>query len=251
MAIPTIPAILTKADWDKNKGIIAKIGVGETGIGAAMEKVRAAYEAVDWRKFDASKVFSGLAKSEEEVDKALSGAKAERASKVENLRKELRNLESLARKAEAAFKANKLVPHSSTEHVGNIAVAADHMAVACKSMDDEFKTFEAMKVKIRQREENIRQRDEMVRKKLLGYLDKIPPAISNLRGKPDLTAFSKFRLDLVRGLALALHDQKMTAFVPTWTKFGAEGYQPKKTDEIKPKLAEIEKEVAKVKAAIR
>jgi hypothetical protein len=244
MAIPKIPLILTKADWDRNKGIIAKIGIGETGIGAAMEKVRVAYEAVDWRKFDANMVFTGTAKTEEDVDKALAAAKNEAATKVEKLRAELRALEGLARAAEVKFKANRLVPHSATEHVAKIAVAADFMAVGCKSMDDEFKTFAAMKLQVR-------QRDEMVRKALLTYVAKMPPAISKLRSKPEVDAYaSPFHKELVRGLAAALAHQKMTAFVPIWTKFSADSYKPKKIEEIKPKLAEIEKELAKLKSAL-
>lgn len=242
MAIPTIPTILTKADWDKHKGIIAKIGVGETGVGAAMEKVRAAYTAVDWRKFDATRVFPGLAKTEKEVDDALAAARSEGA-KVEKVRQELRNLEVLARKAEALFKSKPAIPKSSTEQAGKIAVAADHMAVALKSMDAEFATFEKMKA-------DIRARDEMVRKALMTYIDKIQVGIRNLKSRPVLTEYDKFHRELVRGLAASVAHQKMTAFVGAWQKFSSDGYKPKKDTEIPPKLAEIDREVQKLKAAV-
>lgn len=50
MQIPAYPKKLLKSEWDKNKGIIAKMRHGETGVGAAMEKLKAVYDAVGWVK---------------------------------------------------------------------------------------------------------------------------------------------------------------------------------------------------------
>ena len=47
---PAYPAVLTKANWDKNKGAVAKMA-GATGVGDALAKLETAYKAVDWRKF--------------------------------------------------------------------------------------------------------------------------------------------------------------------------------------------------------
>jgi len=47
---PAYPAVLTKANWDKNKGVVAKMA-GATGVGDALAKLEAAYKAVDWKKF--------------------------------------------------------------------------------------------------------------------------------------------------------------------------------------------------------
>ena len=47
---PAYPAVLTKANWDKNKGVVAKMA-GATGVGDALSKLEAAYKAVDWKKF--------------------------------------------------------------------------------------------------------------------------------------------------------------------------------------------------------
>ncbi|MGH7042784.1 MAG: hypothetical protein ACREFY_11705 [Acetobacteraceae bacterium] len=46
---PDYPKILTKANWDKKKSLLAK-AAGETGVGAAMDTAQAAYDAVDWDK---------------------------------------------------------------------------------------------------------------------------------------------------------------------------------------------------------
>jgi hypothetical protein len=48
---PDYPAVLTKTNWDKNKGVIAKMA-GATGVGEALSKLEAAYKAVDWKKFE-------------------------------------------------------------------------------------------------------------------------------------------------------------------------------------------------------
>jgi hypothetical protein len=244
MAIPTIPTILTKADWDKAKGVIAKVGVGETGVGAAMDKVKAAYAAVDWKKFNAKTAFSQDPSDPALVDEALKAAKAEFA-KVEKVRVELRNLEALATKAQAVFKSKALIPKSSTEHVGKIAAAADQMAVALKSMDAEFASFESMK-------KEIENRRLVGRKALLSYIDKMPPAIKLLESKPNVKDYEKFHGELVRGLSAGLSRQKdLAAFQPPWTKFSSDGYKPRSDGEIKPKLVAITQELAKLKNAIK
>lgn len=48
---PTYPAVLTKSNWDKNKGLMAKMA-GATGVGEALAKLEAAFKAVDWKKFE-------------------------------------------------------------------------------------------------------------------------------------------------------------------------------------------------------
>jgi hypothetical protein len=48
MQIPTYPKYLLKTEWEKNKGMVAKARHGETGIGAALDQVKAAYDAVGW-----------------------------------------------------------------------------------------------------------------------------------------------------------------------------------------------------------
>src|SRR5665213_2142073 len=52
MSTPTIPAILTDANWQKEKGVVAKLVKRETGIGELMKQLATAYGTVDWTKFD-------------------------------------------------------------------------------------------------------------------------------------------------------------------------------------------------------
>ena len=244
MAIPQIPQILTKADWDREKGVIAKIGVGETGIGAQMEKLRGVYNAVNWNKLNVKTAFPQDPTDPALVDAALKEAKAEYAAKVEKVRQELRTLQNLAEKAAAVFKSKTLVPKSSTEHARKIATAADVLAVQLKSMDAEFNSFENMK-------KDIEARNALGRKAFVSYMQKMPGAISKLESNPDLAEYKKFNKEIVRGLSAALLAVKdLTAtFSPTWKLLSGDNFQPKDVSEIKPKLAQVKEQYLKLKAA--
>lgn len=245
MAIPTIPQILTQADWNQQKGVIAKMA-GETGIGAQMAKVKTAYDAVDWGKFDA-KLACQNTKDVKVVDDALAAAKAEHA-KVENVRKELRVLEDLAKKTQAKFKSNPVIPSSSADHVGKIATAADHMAVACKSMDAEFKGFEEMK-------KRIIEIGETSKKALQTYLVKCQAGISQVNAKPTYETFEKFWKENIRGLSAALALQKdLSAHHAAWKTMSGDAFKPKKdadANAVKTKVKEVEAALNKLKAAVK
>ena len=53
MSTPVYPAILTKSDWDKNKGTIGK-AANELGIGRAVADAEAAFKAIDWAPLNRS-----------------------------------------------------------------------------------------------------------------------------------------------------------------------------------------------------
>ena len=127
---PEYPKILTKKDWDKNKGVIAKMH-GETGIGAKMEAVQKLYDDVDWDAIN----MTGKRKnwtwgqdiSQPNWDKVYNAAKAEVAGNLAKVSKALYELRDLAQEAQAKFKKSKTIPASSTKHVGEIATTADRV----------------------------------------------------------------------------------------------------------------------------
>ncbi len=245
MAIPIIPQILTQADWDRQKGLLAKMA-GETGIGAQMNKVKAAYNAVDWGKFDA-KIACQNTKDVTVVESALADAKGEYA-KVETVRKELRSLEAIARKTQAKFKSNRAIPSSSTDHVGKIAKAADQMTVACKSMDAEFKSFEEMK-------KRIVELGEVSKKALQSYLVKCQGGISQVNAKPTDESFEKFWKENIRGLSAALALQKdLSEHHGAWKTMSSDSFKPKKgadANTIKAKVKQVESALNKLKTAVK
>jgi hypothetical protein len=168
-----LPAILTEANWNKNKGTFAKMA-GETGVGAALKKLTDLYNAIDWAQLEAGGY--GKLHNNEEVDAALVKAKAYYASKVEPVRTQLRAVEKLGNDTAAKFKANKLIPGASTKHVQNLATEADHFAVELKSLDTEFKTFEAAKQKLA---EQIKLQINMMKPSLAKLAEGIKKTLAN------------------------------------------------------------------------
>ncbi len=135
MAPKTIPVILTQADWNKKKGVIAKMA-GETGIGAAMKVLEAEWKKVDWDEMDPVEAFTKakLKANPTNYAKVFAIAKGQ-ISKVEGVRVKVKALRDLAEKTEKKFKASKLIPSSSTQHVANIKTTADHFWIELKSID--------------------------------------------------------------------------------------------------------------------
>ncbi len=135
MTAKTIPTILTQTDWNKKKGAIAKMA-GETGIGQAMKNLEAEWKKVDWQIMDPDGAFqkSGLKATPDNYKKLFADAKGE-YSKVEGVRVKVKALRDLATTVEKKFKSSKLIPSSSTQHVGNIKTTADHFWIELKSID--------------------------------------------------------------------------------------------------------------------
>ncbi|MCY2996122.1 MAG: hypothetical protein NTY19_50975 [Planctomycetota bacterium] len=122
------PKILTDKDWQKQKGVLAKLSVGETGIGAQMKKVDALFNKVDWTKFYAAAIAAKQSKAVA-VEQLKKQMEEEFKKSVIPIRPELKKLEDLARDAEVVFKKGKLIPKSSTAHVKEIAETAKQFSV--------------------------------------------------------------------------------------------------------------------------
>ncbi|MEO6061795.1 MAG: hypothetical protein ABIQ99_07660 [Thermoflexales bacterium] len=109
------PAVLTRAAWDKNKGLAAKLAVGKTDVGAYLLAVEVAFKA---GSFPDVSEFAGLDPIEYKafetdlIKKLTKGAKAVGAA--------LGNLKVVATAAHTAFAASKVVPKSATAYVKSI-----------------------------------------------------------------------------------------------------------------------------------
>ena len=80
--LPVLDKTLTNADWQKQKGKIAKIA-GSTGVGPALKKVEAAFSKVDFQKFDAKMSCQGKKqRNEAGIEAARKAASAEYKAKV-------------------------------------------------------------------------------------------------------------------------------------------------------------------------
>jgi hypothetical protein len=201
---PEYPKILTRKDWDKNKGVIAKMH-GETGIGEKMDEVQKLYDAVDWDKINMTGQRKGWTWGQDisvpKWDKVYSDAKAEVLGPLAQASKALYELRDLAQKTQEKFKKSKTIPSSSTKHVAEIATTADQLGVklnknsmsdVLKKMDEEFQDY--------------------VKKNFLDvfpagtkkYVDKHANVMSNLRADPTVANFniacSKMMRDFTTGL---------------------------------------------------
>ena len=146
---PAWPEILTNRNWQKKKGALAKMG-GETGVGDAMDEAEAAFKQVEWDQFDARSAIPFPADRHDNklILKKQQDAKKLYNSKVEPLRKKVKEIKDVAEKCAADWKKNKLIPSASTKHAQAVADAADHFGIALKgnssNMEDASKSFDDM-----------------------------------------------------------------------------------------------------------
>jgi hypothetical protein len=125
---PDLPGILTRANWDKKKSVIAKVQ-GKTGIGEQMDRLKAAYAKVDWEKLamrdPGSRGFS-FALWDEMRDAAVAEVKGNLRRVVEESLK----LRDTAEATEKKFAKNKTIPKTDIKLAGDIKTAADRFGVS-------------------------------------------------------------------------------------------------------------------------
>ncbi len=123
---PAYPAVLTKSNWDKNKGIVAKMA-GATGVGEALAKLESAFNAVDWKKFEiAANKPNPFSLPKLEAQKKL--AIAEMNGNAAKLRVAAFAARDTAKKAAGDLKKNPLTK-SAGAICDQIEKAADFMGV--------------------------------------------------------------------------------------------------------------------------
>ena len=132
MPLPEIPVILTVADWKSKKGTIAKMA-GETGIGAALAKLKVEFDKVPWDVLDPDSAYRANTKTGKgtlALAQKLGPIAISNQSKLEPVRKQLQAIKTLTETIEKKWKASKIIPSSSTAHVGKMKLAADQFMVA-------------------------------------------------------------------------------------------------------------------------
>lgn len=136
MPLQVWPAVLTNADWQKKKGAVAKIA-GETGIGDALKAAQAAYEKIDFNKFDARMTLP----QDRDTENMIAGKKACKdlyAKVVVPARAKVKEVCDLAEKTAIAWKKNKMMPASSTKAAEAVAAEADLMWMQLKDNSSGF-----------------------------------------------------------------------------------------------------------------
>lgn len=132
MPASTYPTALTPASWEKHKGVIAK--VKPTGIGEALKALAKLHGGIDFGAF-----VDGASKTVSEAEAKLAALDGE-ARKADKAAEQARSVAALARKAEADFKASKLIPKSARDAAAAVAQAAADFA---RELDEAGPTAQA------------------------------------------------------------------------------------------------------------
>jgi hypothetical protein len=147
---PDYPVELTRKSWDKKKSVLAK-AAGRTGIGDAMDKAKAAYDAVDWKTLEALNhppearrfTLDGLAGTRDAALKEMIGGLAKFSQSLYAVR-------SLADLAAEKFQKDKTIPKSDVKTAQEIALMADRLGVAMNRnsvfplIDANYKAYKKM-----------------------------------------------------------------------------------------------------------
>lgn len=188
-----IPKLLTKSDWQKNKGLIAK-AAGSTGIGPLMEKLETAYKNVNWEVFNPSAYIQD--RSIETIQTFKRTAENEKNSKLSKLRDASLTLSRQAAKIETDWKKSKTIPSSSRKHVASVSEAALNYATSIR----DFNWAECFDSLIAEAE-----RTEVIAQQLLQqWLDGINRGIRTVADSPNIETYNKHLHQQIRGLGTAI-----------------------------------------------
>jgi len=151
---PDYPTILMQADWDKKKGVIAKMH-GKTGIGPKMREAYSFFNMIQWPKLEVPTEGTGWSQFHRVEWYQI----AEAAVKEVNDRvfhetfRSLDELRNLAAGVRTQFNNSATIPASSTRHVGDVATAAGKLADALNPatvLENVKKEFDAVPARLQQ-----------------------------------------------------------------------------------------------------
>lgn len=242
MTVPKYPTMLLDVDWQKHKGVIAKIVKGETGIGERLKKFEALHKQTKWWVFD-PREGSGPPKprTREELNVRLAEAKKVGGSIIEAYRKECFALKSFL-EAEAKKMSNPLLK-STKAHILKMAEAALALATAARSID--MSGFEAV-------EAEIKKTEAVGRKMIDDWIKSCEAGIKKVRAKPTMEEYNASLHQKVRGLntALARIPEYQDWCSKNWTFMSIDRFRDGKKDgeEIKKLADTVEAQLKKFKA---
>jgi hypothetical protein len=242
MPVRVLPKILTVQDWNAKKGTIAKMA-GETGIGAALAKLKTEWDKVPWNILDPDAAMSAAGKGRQSVallDQCMKAAQSN-IGKLEPVRKQLSVIEKLAQKIEADWQKNKLIPASSRKHVGTMKVDAEKFSIALKSVDNDWLNRRKQLVADEARMKGI------ARSALNNQIASIKKFAVDVRKTPTVVAYmgqgtTGFNQS-VRGLNASLARMQDPAIVDwkdkNWNALAAQDFWPKQDAEVDRKVATV------------
>lgn len=194
-AVPVIPKILEETDWQKHKGIIAKMlkGSHETGIGAQLKAFKTYWAKVAWDVVDPKQGPRAKPKNRQEFDDRMKEAKAKGPALVAGVRQETLKLKTFLEGA--AKKLTNPLIKSTKAHVENMAKVAGDLATQVKDID--LRGFTEI-------EDEFKRTEETGRKMLGTWINSCETGIKAVRSKPTKAEYSAKLHQKVRGLGTAM-----------------------------------------------
>lgn len=221
MVIPVYPVVLTDADWQKKKGLFAKMA-GETGIGAAMNKAQAAYKSVKWEAFSVKQAYP----TQEAIDAAEKAAREEATKSVAVLSKQISALRDLAYAAEKKFKGSKTIPSSATAAAVAVSSECGKFIPALKGLDQVLKEFAESRKKLQNTQ-------SILNKALTEAIPKVRNGIKIVEGTKTSQSYSDSCWQAVRGLsAMTSRYAFLVPFQAEWKTLSSIQPQDLKTPEL-------------------
>ncbi|HVS73072.1 MAG TPA: hypothetical protein VHQ47_17590 [Phycisphaerae bacterium] len=191
MAKPALPDALKKANWDKQKGIVAKLVQKETGIGASLEGLTSAYNAVPWDKLDEAAL--AHAKTGEDMKKIFAAGRAVLTKEIKTAREKSLEVGRLAKKWADDFKKNKLIPKSTLTYLDTMSNRATWFSTTL--LDEPTASLLKMEESIKEFDEHFGEVTAMGKQ----YVENRKKALLQME---DLeAAFTKLKQDFTRGEA--------------------------------------------------
>lgn len=248
-----MPKTLTAKEWEAKKGTVAKMA-GETGMGAALKKLDAAWAKVPEEALDPDTALATakLKATEKNVQGLMEKVKTQ-MPKIEATRKELVAVRDLAATLAKDWGKSKIIPKTSTAYATQIAKDADQMYIALKSFDLDWRKLLA----------TAKAKDERDRaaalKSINVYFSSLPQYGDEVKQTPTVSTYigsgTKGFHQNVRGLSAALTisgDPQLVAFKSqVWNAFAQDTYKPKGDDEVLPKVSQVLKALDQLKGLVK
>lgn len=180
MPKPEYPPILSSKNWDKKKGVVAKLVVGKTDIGAALQKVEKSFAKVEWRHFDFEE-YVKRAPSQERLDSCKKQADDE-YEKVKAVISDALGTERQAENVERSLAKNKSVPKDFIVLLERIADGAKKFQVTLGNIETHIKSqHDALSKEIKDQRKGI----------LDGIINKLNTSIEDVDDTKSTFAFSE------------------------------------------------------------
>lgn len=253
MADHKYPKTLTKKDWLKKKGAVAKMA-GKTGVGSAMDDLEKSYKKVNWNIFDPGKALpmDRKAQTKEGLVMVVKNAKAEYKNSISAaVAPNLKALKKTVTEARDKFKKSKTIPKKAADH-------ADAVLAEIQKMEDEIdeKTLVAeLKKNVDQKLKDFAVYDKMMKgmkTKLKTYVVALARDAKSVR---TVDEFKESWSENIRGVGTTLPqlagDLGLEAEHKRWRTYASQNFFPKTDEEVRSKYAALLPDLKSIAAAVR